>query len=72
MKGIAKKGGNQYYPELKGDSHKLFRKGNVGDWKEHFSKINLRIINKIINKNPPVYVKIGYFILFTLRRKIGF
>lgn len=72
MKDIAKKGGNQYYPELKGDSHKLFRKGNIGDWKEHFSMNNLRILNKIENKKPSVYIKIGYFILFTLRRKIGF
>jgi len=72
MKDIAKKGNNQYYPELKANSHKLFRKGNIGDWKEHFSMSNLRLINKIENKKPSMYIKIGYFILFTLRRKICF
>jgi len=72
MKGIAKEGGNKYYPELKGDSHKLFRKGNIGDWKDHFSMRNLTVINKIINKKPSAYIKLGYFIFFTLRRKIGF
>ena len=71
MRKIAKDGGNQYYPELGDNSHKLFRKGAVGEWKEYFSERNLCLVNKIIEGSPPFYVKFLYFFLFTLRRKIG-
>tara|TARA_B110000908_G_C10122721_1_gene388375 strand:+ start:183 stop:971 length:789 start_codon:yes stop_codon:yes gene_type:complete len=71
MKTIAKEGGNKYYPELGSDSHKLFRKGNVGDWKEYYIERNLKLVNKVIQLKSPLYVKVGYFFMFTLRRKIG-
>ena len=71
MKTIAKEGGNKYYPELGKNSHKLFRKGNVGDWKQYYIESNLKLINRVIQLDSPLYVKIGYFFMFTLRRKIG-
>ena len=71
MKTIALEGGNNYYPELGSGSHKLFRKGNVGDWKKYFIDNDLKLINRVIQLAPPVYVKIGYFFMFTLRRKFG-
>ena len=71
MKNIAKEGGNKYYPELAEDSYKLFRKGNIGDWKQYYIESNLKLINRVIQLDSPLYVKIGYFFIFTLRRKIG-
>ena len=71
MKAIALDGGNKYYPELGNDSHKLFRKGNVGDWRHYFFDSDLKLINRIIRLDPPLYIKIGYFLMFTLRRKFG-
>ena len=71
LKTIALEGGNNYYPELGSGSHKLFRKGNVGDWKKYFIDNDLKLINRVIQLAPPVYVKIGYFFMFTLRRKFG-
>ena len=71
MRTIAKEGGNKYYPELGENSHKLFRKGNIGDWKEYYIESNLKLINRVIQLDSPLYVKIGYFFMFTLRRKIG-
>ena len=72
MKTIAKDGGNKYYPELGKDSYKLFRKGEIGDWKDYYVEGDLNLINRIIQLNPPLYVRIGYFLMFTMRRKIGF
>ena len=71
MKSISLEGGSNYYPELGSDSHKLFRKGNVGDWNKYFTDNEIKLINRVIHLNPPIYVKIGYFFLFTLRRKFG-
>ena len=71
MKALASEGGNKYYPELGDDSHKLFRKGNVGDWKHYFIDSDIKLINRIIQLEPPLYIKIGYFFMFTLRRKLG-
>ena len=71
MKTIALDGGNKYYPELGDESHKLFRKGSVGDWKQYFMDSELQLINRVIQLDPPLYVKIGYFFMFTLRRKFG-
>jgi len=71
MKAVALDGGNKYYPELGDESHKLFRKGNVGDWKQYFMEGDLQLINRVIQLDPPLYVVIGYFFMFTLRRKLG-
>ena len=71
MKDAAKKGENKYYPELGNKSHKLFRKGNIGDWKEYFSEKQLAVIDKIVKGYAPRYIRFGYFMFFTLRRKIG-
>ena len=72
MKTVALEGGNKYYPELGVESHKLFRKGNIGDWKQYFIDSDLKLINRVIQLDPPLYVVIGYFFIFTLRRKFGF
>jgi len=71
MKTISLEGGNKYYPELGNDSHKLFRKGNVGDWEQYFVDSDLKLINRVIKLDPPLYVKVGYYFMFTLRRKFG-
>lgn len=72
MMTVALEGGNRYYPELGVESHKLFRKGNIGDWKQYFIDSDLKLINRVIQLDPPLYVVIGYFFIFTLRRKFGF
>jgi hypothetical protein len=72
MKNLARKGGGAYYPAMGRDSHELFRKGDIGDWKEYFSNKNLATINSIIEGKPSLYIRIGYFFFFTLRRKVGF
>ena len=72
MRNAAKKGKNNYYPELGDQNYKMFRKGSVGEWKKYYNKKSLKLINQIIDFNPPLYIKIFYFFVFTLRRKIGF
>jgi|GEM_PF-3074674 len=71
MKKSAKDRGNKYYPELGDESHKLFRKGNIGDWESFFKNKQLVMINKIINGEASTYIRVCYFIFFTIRRKIG-
>lgn len=71
MKRQAFLGKNKYYPELKKDSYKLFRSGKIGEWKDFFSKRQLFFIEKILKGYTPFFIKVGYFILFAFRRKIG-
>tara|TARA_B100000214_G_scaffold141453_1_gene101125 strand:- start:4657 stop:5445 length:789 start_codon:yes stop_codon:yes gene_type:complete len=71
MKKEALIGNNQYYPELKKESHKLFRSGKIGEWKYFFSTRKLFFIEKIIMGKTPFLIKIGYFCFYTFRRKIG-
>jgi len=70
MRDKSVKGDLNYYPELKDQSWKLFRKGNIGDWKLYFNNINISIIDNIINGNASSYIKVIYYLIFTLRRKI--
>ncbi len=72
MRNAAKEGKNNYYPELGVQNYKMFRKGSIGEWKKYYNKKNLKLINQIINLKPPSKIKIFYFFVFTLRRKIGF
>ena len=71
MRRTAKEGKSNYYPELGNMNYKMFRKGVIGEWKKYYNKSNLELITRIINLNPPFYIKIIYFFIFTLRRKIG-
>ena len=71
MKTAALDGSTKYYPELGDESHKLFRTGNIGDWKQYFMEGDLKLINRVTQLKPPFYVVIGYFFMFTLRRKFG-
>ena len=38
MRNAAKKGKNNYYPELGYQNYKMFRKGSVGEWKKYYNK----------------------------------
>lgn len=71
MRRSAKEGKSNYYPELGDMNYKMFRKGMIGEWKKYYNANNLELINRIINLNPPLYIKVVYFFVFTLRRKIG-
>tara|TARA_B110000196_G_scaffold162836_1_gene139893 strand:+ start:358 stop:1146 length:789 start_codon:yes stop_codon:yes gene_type:complete len=71
MKNIANEGYRTYYPAMGRDSHKLFRKGNIGDWQEYFSDKQLKRINTVIEGETTFFIKFGYFVFFTLRRRIG-
>ncbi len=71
MKDIANKDHRTYYPAMGRDSHKLFRKGNIGDWQEYFSNKQLRRINTVIEGDATFFIKFGYLMFFTLRRRIG-
>jgi hypothetical protein len=71
MRKTSKEGESKYYPELGNVSHKLFRKGNIGDWESFFKNKQLVVINKIINGQASIYIRICYFVFFTIRRKIG-
>lgn len=62
---------NKYYPELGEESHKLFRSGKIGEWKTMFSARQLSFVNKISLGNTSFLIRVGYFILFTCRRRIG-
>ena len=62
---------NKYYPELGEESHKLFRSGKIGEWKTIFSARQLSFANKIYLGNTSFFIRAGYFILFTWRRRIG-
>lgn len=64
-------GNSKYYPELEADSYKLFRSGKIGEWKTIFSSRELSFIRKILEGNSPLFIRVGYFMFFTLRRKIG-
>jgi len=65
-----KKGDVQYYPENKSNNWKLFRKGELGNWKDYFSEKQLDTIENIENDKDTFFIKTAYFILFTLRREI--
>jgi len=71
MRTKAKKDGAEYYPELGGESYKLFRKGEIGDWKNHISLKNRKKIDAIINGDISLITRIIYYLLFTLRRRLN-
>ena len=49
----------------------MIRKGEIGDWKKHYSKRQLKSINDIIKGNTTFFIRLFYYLLFTLRRSIG-
>ena len=71
MKRQAFLGKNKYYPELKKDSYKLFRSGEIGEWKYFFSRRQLIFLENMLSGRTSLFIKFGYFVLFTFRRKIG-
>ena len=71
MREKSKKEESKYYPELGNSSYKLFRKGEMGQWKEYLDKSSLRIIEEMNNGNASLRIRLGYYLFFILRRRIG-
>ena len=74
LRSMRKKAKNElkgYYPELGPDRYKLFRKGMIGDWKNHMSSYNGERIDAVENGEISIMTKVIYYFLFTLRRQLN-
>ena len=71
MREQSRKEESKYYPELGEASYKLFRKGETGQWREYVDKKSLRTIEDMNNGNASLRIRVGYYLFFILRRRIG-
>ena len=62
-------GKSKYYSTVFYDKDSLIRKGEIGNWVNYFSCRQKKHISKIVEGRNLFFLKIFYFILFTLRRR---
>jgi hypothetical protein len=64
-------GGDQRFYHGAGDKNsKLFRKGEVGEYKEYFDAVSLKDIDKIESGHFSALSRLVYAVLFTMRRSM--
>lgn len=63
-------GKSRYYSTVYKDRQEIIRKGEIGDWVNHFSIRQQKDIKQIESSNILILLRIFYFFFFTLRRKI--
>ncbi|MAW21300.1 MAG: hypothetical protein CMD16_02750 [Flavobacteriales bacterium] len=60
----------KYYSTVDTDRDTLIRKGQLGDWLNYFSDSQKKDIKKIADGKDLFFLKIFYFILFSVRRRV--
>ena len=63
-------GKSRYYSTVPKHRQEVIRKGEIGDWVNHFSIRQQKDIKRIESLDRLIMLRIFYFFLFTLRRKI--
>ncbi len=63
-------GTSKYYSTVKKNREKLIRKGEIGDWKNYFSKKQQHDIMTIELDDVTFLFRFFYYIFFTLRRRL--
>ncbi len=63
-------GKSRYYSTVSKDRQEVIRKGEVGDWVNHFSIRQQKDIKRIESSDRLIILRIFHFFFFTLRRKI--
>ena len=61
---------SKYYSTVKTNRDKLIRKGEIGDWKNYFSKRQEHDIMSIELDDVTFLFRFFYYIFFTLRRRL--
>jgi hypothetical protein len=70
MRKQAEQGDRRFYHGAGADNAKLFRKGLVGEYKDHFGDSELRDIENIMEGRFSLFSRSLYGLTFTLRRKL--
>ena len=60
----------KYYSTVKKNRDSLIRKGQVGDWVHYFNDRQEKDINRIDSNKRLFFLRIFYFLFFSLRRRI--
>ena len=63
-------GTSKYYSTVKNNRDKLIRKGEIGDWKNYFSKRKQHDIMTIEIGDVTFLFRFFYYLFFTLRRRL--
>ena len=70
MRNDLRMGKSKYYSTVKKNRDKLLRKGEIGDWKNYFSKRKKNDIMAIELDDVTFLFRFFYYIFFTLRRRL--